>query len=409
MRIVLGAVAVEVRSVFAGDLLRVSEMSVMRPAQEFRVGLSPTADLPLPMPPFPLLRVAGDALELQVPDGMRARTGERLLVHGDRVAANEAATVRWRDVEIVIVPAAPASSRRLAPERAWPLELLSSTVVSVVALAAIFPAMALLLIVDRREPHDRPVHAHIVYTHRQPSGLSGASPRRTGRHKSASVSSKGAHVAPIDVRASAREAAAHAGILGLFDGQVGFHHDGSTDISDGNDSRSYADPSEVGEAYGVGGLGLVGSGGAGDGTGQGTIGLGNLGTIGRGSGYGRGEGGVGGRRAYAPDVVAGTAQVRGALDKELIRRVIRRHLNEVRFCYEKALQNAPTLGGRVMVEFLIEPDGSVRASAARDSTLPDASVGACTAGAFLRWQFPTARGGGPILVHYPFDFVPGGP
>ncbi len=54
--------------------------------------------------------------------------------------------------------------------------------------------------------------------------------------------------------------------------------------------------SEVGEAYGVGGLGLVGTGRGGGGTGEGTIGLGNTGLIGKGggggsgSGYGRGAG-----------------------------------------------------------------------------------------------------------------------
>ncbi|MEM7151654.1 MAG: VWA domain-containing protein [Myxococcota bacterium] len=43
---------------------------------------------------------------------------------------------------------------------------------------------------------------------------------------------------------------------------------------------------EVGEAYGVGGLGLTGTGRGGGGTGQGIIGLGNTGLIGKGSGSG---------------------------------------------------------------------------------------------------------------------------
>jgi hypothetical protein len=42
--------------------------------------------------------------------------------------------------------------------------------------------------------------------------------------------------------------------------------------------------SEIDEAYGVGGLGLVGTGAGGGGTGEGTIGLGNFGTIGKGGG-----------------------------------------------------------------------------------------------------------------------------
>src|SRR5262249_32151905 len=69
---------------------------------------------------------------------------------------------------------------------------------------------------------------------------------------------------------------------------------------------------EVGEAYGVGGLGLVGTGRGGGGTGEGTIGLGNLGTIGKGggggsgSGYGRGAGGAGRRGARGARLGAGS-------------------------------------------------------------------------------------------------------
>ena len=51
---------------------------------------------------------------------------------------------------------------------------------------------------------------------------------------------------------------------------------------------------EVGEAYGVGGLGLVGTGRGGGGVGEGTIGLGNVGIIGKGSGSGTGRGYGGG-------------------------------------------------------------------------------------------------------------------
>ena len=47
---------------------------------------------------------------------------------------------------------------------------------------------------------------------------------------------------------------------------------------------------EIGDAYGVGGLGLVGTGRGGGGSGEGTIGLGNIGTIGHGSGTGTGSG-----------------------------------------------------------------------------------------------------------------------
>lgn len=165
---------------------------------------------------------------------------------------------------------------------------------------------------------------------------------------------------------------------------------------------------QIGEAYGVGGLGLVGSGRGGGGTGEGTIGLGNLGTIGKGggggsgSGYGRGAGGLGGRRAHAPDVIAGTALVRGSLDKEIIRRVIRRHINEVRFCYEKELVTKPNLYGRVMIQFIIAGDGHVMASLVQNSTMGNPTVEQCIAGAVKRWEFPKPQGGGIVQVSYPF-------
>jgi TonB family protein len=171
---------------------------------------------------------------------------------------------------------------------------------------------------------------------------------------------------------------------------------------------------QIGEAYGVGGLGLVGTGAGGGGTGEGTIGLGNLGTIGKGggggngSGYGRGAGGLGGRRAKAPDVIPGQANVRGSLDKEIIRRIIRRHINEVKYCYEQELTRKADLGGRVSVQFTIAATGQVVASVLQNSTMGNARVENCVVQAVRRWEFPKPLGGGIVIVTYPFAFTPAG-
>ena len=53
---------------------------------------------------------------------------------------------------------------------------------------------------------------------------------------------------------------------------------------------------------------------------------------------------------------------RGSLDKEIMRMVIRSHLDEIRSCYEIALAAGGTLTGRVMVQFTIAADGNVIAS-----------------------------------------------
>ena len=170
---------------------------------------------------------------------------------------------------------------------------------------------------------------------------------------------------------------------------------------------------QIAEAYGTGGFGLVGTGSGGGGTGKGTIGLGNFGTIGKGggggngSGYGRGVGGLGGRRARAPEVIPGQSTVRGSLDKEIIRRVIRMHANEVKYCYDQELARHPALSGRISVEFVIAANGEVTSSKLQSSTMRDPRVESCVVQAFQRWEFPRSSGGGISIVSYPFNFVPG--
>ncbi len=165
---------------------------------------------------------------------------------------------------------------------------------------------------------------------------------------------------------------------------------------------------EVGEAYGVGGLGLVGTGRGGGGTGEGTIGLGNTGLIGKGGGGGTGEGygrgagaGFGGRGTSVPTVRQAKATVSGALDRDIIRRIVRAHINEVRYCYNQGLARDPALRGRVAGNLTIDGAGKVSAAGVGESTLRDAAVGTCIAAAVKRWTFPKPKSG-TVEVSYPF-------
>jgi len=186
--------------------------------------------------------------------------------------------------------------------------------------------------------------------------------------------------------------------------------------SDAHDALGALMGDQVGENFGYGGLGLrgTGRGGGGGGIGEGTIGLGNMSTIGRGAGpghgagYGRGAGGLRGRTSSVPTVRAGTAQVHGSLSKEVIRRVVRSHMNEVRFCYEAQLAGRPGLDGRVSVTFVISPSGAVQGANVVSSTLGNDAVDACLTRAIRRWAFPAPEGGGTIVVTYPFTFQAAG-
>ncbi|MEZ4410202.1 MAG: AgmX/PglI C-terminal domain-containing protein [Polyangiales bacterium] len=101
------------------------------------------------------------------------------------------------------------------------------------------------------------------------------------------------------------------------------------------------------------------------------------------------------------------SEVSGSLPPAVIRRVVRRHSNEVRSCYAQGLAQDPQLAGRVTVRFAIGSEGRVIGVTVVEDTLPSPSVGECIARAVRRWEFPQPEGGGVVTVSYPFTFMPG--
>jgi hypothetical protein len=92
-------------------------------------------------------------------------------------------------------------------------------------------------------------------------------------------------------------------------------------------------------------------------------------------------------------------EVVGGLSREQVRRTIRQHINEVRFCYEQALVRRPDLEGRVAVSFIISPSGSVQ-SASSTSTVNDNRIATCVEQRVRTWDFPSSQGA--TGVTYPF-------
>lgn len=92
------------------------------------------------------------------------------------------------------------------------------------------------------------------------------------------------------------------------------------------------------------------------------------------------------------------------LSKEFIQRVIQRHINEVRFCYEQELNARPDLAGRVVVKIVISPAGKVSSSILMSSTLGNERAETCILGATRRWTFLDSRDG--AIMEYPFLLEP---
>lgn len=167
---------------------------------------------------------------------------------------------------------------------------------------------------------------------------------------------------------------------------------------------------EIGDATGLGGLGTRGTGPGGGGLSMNSVGLGALGTAGRGSGgtggdgYGEGASGLGKKTERDINISAGAPVIMGSLDKEIIRRVIKEHIAQIRYCYEKELVRSPGLFGKVATSFTIGGDGHVQSASVTESTLKNDEVERCITAKIRTWEFPKPKGGGVVIVKYPFIF-----
>ncbi|MFK8003229.1 MAG: TonB family protein, partial [Polyangiales bacterium] len=110
------------------------------------------------------------------------------------------------------------------------------------------------------------------------------------------------------------------------------------------------------------------------------------------------------RQARVPRLRSSGPEVRGSLDPALIRRVVRRHTNETRHCFERALQSRPDLEGRVQAQFIIAPNGAVTTANIQSSTLRHQAAEACVLDVVRRMTFPATPHGNISIVTYPWVF-----
>jgi hypothetical protein len=234
--------------------------------------------------------------------------------------------------------------------------------------------------------------------------------REEEKKKEADPSRKGALLVDPNRREQDRKRVMQAGLLGAMGGATGAMSNvfGPGGLGTGINTAlgGIKAGGGLGDAHGVGGLGARGTGAGGGGAG---LGLGGLGT----HGAGRGAGGYGGidLNARGKDmvrVIPGKTTVVGGLDKDVIAKIIRRHHNEIKYCYEQELQKDRSLAGKVAVQFVIDPAGAVSDAAVSETTLANASTESCMISRIRRWRFPEPKGGGIVTVSFPWMFKPAG-
>lgn len=143
----------------------------------------------------------------------------------------------------------------------------------------------------------------------------------------------------------------------------------------------------------------VGAGGKG----TATVGIAGVGS--NGSGFGRngyGTGGLGEKKGTL--VIPGGAEESfdSQIDREAIRRVVRQHIREVQYCYEKELNQDPNLAGKVLVTWQIGAGGRVIAASVTNSTLSRKAVGDCLVARLKTWRFPEPPADKEPNVTFPF-------
>jgi outer membrane biosynthesis protein TonB len=99
-----------------------------------------------------------------------------------------------------------------------------------------------------------------------------------------------------------------------------------------------------------------------------------------------------------------TATVRPHLSASDIRATVRRHENDIRACYNRALRRDRTLQGRVVMRFLITGDGTVGAAFVASTQIEHPLLHSCLMRTVKRWTFPVAPGTSPSVVNYPYVF-----
>lgn len=113
------------------------------------------------------------------------------------------------------------------------------------------------------------------------------------------------------------------------------------------------------------------------------------------------------KRSTASAYEESTTKILGAIDPELVRKLLREHTPEFRYCYQKEIiRENPNLTGVFDIVFQISPQGEGRnvKIIAKDSMFSQAGS-SCIQRVIAMIKFPKPKGGGIVDIRQPMNFV----
>ena len=97
--------------------------------------------------------------------------------------------------------------------------------------------------------------------------------------------------------------------------------------------------------------------------------------------------------------------IQGGMSREAVLKVVTEHLDDVRDCYERELLHNPGLSGKILLEWLIQGDGSVRYAKVKFNNIGNSTdLSVCVPSLVKTWVFPRPSGSGEVVVTFPFVF-----
>jgi len=142
------------------------------------------------------------------------------------------------------------------------------------------------------------------------------------------------------------------------------------------------------------------------GSGTSLAGVGGLKTSGRGGNQNSyGAGGLGGKDNVTIIGVDGLGDdFRSSIDKDAIRRLIRKNKNAIKGCYDRALSRNKGISGKVVLSWKIAAGGKMISPKVKSSTLNNSQIEQCIINRLMVLKFPEPGVNEIAEVDYPFVF-----
>jgi hypothetical protein len=94
----------------------------------------------------------------------------------------------------------------------------------------------------------------------------------------------------------------------------------------------------------------------------------------------------------------------GSIPQSLIEKILAKHLDKLRYCYEKALLSDAGIGGNVLLQWTIVSSGEARNIRTLRSAISNTQMQGCINREISKIPFPKPSGG-EVIVKFPFNFT----